>query len=343
MQSLMGTSTSSAKKGSNPGTAGLGMGVSLEDSFRMDGTGRESPDFELSIGFSDVGKSELTSREKSPETELRKSSLGEGCSGLDGNLSNFDIESTKLGSPSLRRASEGRWSWRSSPDKLTNNMSVGSTSPTLRKSTWSNRDTAARETNRWSSPTRDNLVQESISKDTNRWSSPTRNSPCRDTTSHDSRSWSPLTRDNDSWSSTIHDVCSVSTPTHDTHNTSPPTHDTHSWSTLTHETHTAASPTHETRNWSLTRDNKSTPSPSPDTRDWSSPARETLRVPSPTGDTCSWSFPTLDTPSVSSPTREKNNWSSLAQDTPTATGLSSPTSRTTTNRLVISYFSFSKQ
>nr|XP_053628005.1 uncharacterized protein LOC128685476 [Cherax quadricarinatus] len=323
MQALMGSSTSSTKKGSSLGAAALGTGVSLADSARMNATGRESPDFEFSIGFADLDKSECNSREGSPEIELRENRINKGCSGLGSSLTNLDLELAKIGSPSLRRSSEGKRSWQSSVNK---SLSVGSASPVLRKPSWSTRDTTSQEVSKWSSPTRDSLSREGLSPDYNKWSS-TRDNNSRDNTSPDNH-----------WPLANHDAQSASTPLQDTHNASPSAQDTRSWSSLLCDSHNLYSPTKNNHTWSSsTLGICNSLSPARDTRDWPSPSRETCSESSPSRATGSCrSSPIRDTPSISSPTHENISRSSPVRDTPTAATPSSPTTKTTTARWDIS-------
>ena len=202
MQALLGNSSSPslAKKGSGLGASGpglelgLGLGLghslggSMSDSVRLGGTGMDSLDFELSI--CDSIKSGFISREKSSESDILRERGGRPI--MCSSLTNLDMVSGRLDSPSPRRTVDDRW--HTSKNKAKSSVSLGSMSPTLHRSSWSTRHSPMREVG-------DSVAGDHSTKDSFRWSSPSR----------DER-WSSPTRDGDKWSSPGRDSDKLSSP-----------------------------------------------------------------------------------------------------------------------------------
>lgn len=281
MQALFGNSPSPSmtKKGFGLGASGPGLGLghglggSLSDTVRLGGTGRDSPDFELSICGGSV-RSGFVSREKSPENDFLR---GGGRPNMCTSLTNLDMVSGRLGSPSPRRAADEKW--HTSKSKARSSLSIGSMSPTLQRTSWSTRDSPVREVGGWS---RDTPAKDHSTKDIYRWSSPTR----------DNERWSSPGRDSDRWSSPARDSDRLSSPARDTDDLSSPTRDSD-----------RSSPSRYKENWSsLLRDTDKWPSARLGSNRWSSPSQVSKessdRALSPAGDK-------ENCPSV---TQDKGNW-----------------------------------
>lgn len=361
MQALMGPAASSpspSKKSSGLGAMGLGMGVSMADSIRTEGTGRESPDFEFSLGLFEDEEGRL-SREKSPEHGLLSSSVGNGYSSVSNGLSGRDYLSKGIGSPSPRRANEGRWSWENSSNASPERTSLGLTSSLFRKPSWSSSpretlaDTPTRESPSWSS-----LVQKSATKDGHNWSSSTRESPSRDT-----RSWSSPARDSNHQDSQSYGSHRWSSPAR-----SSPSRDDANLDSKSLNNHRLSSPSRSSPlRDNINQDNHSNShrwpslSPARDTADpdtqslgnnrWSSPSRSSpTRTTSALdsnqrssaardveGSSCLGSYnrsPSRDSSNTTSlSTHDVDRWSSPTRDTPTPATHSSP--RTAVKRYVL--------
>lgn len=295
MQALFGNSPSPAmaKKGFGLGASGPGLGLghglggSLSDSVRLGGTGRDSPDFELNICNSVSG---FVSREKSPESDFLRAG---GRPTMCASLTNLDMLSGRLSSPSPRRAADEKW--HTSKSKARSSLSIGSMSPTLHRTSWSTRDSPVREVGGWP---RDTPTKDHSTKDGYRWSSPTR----------DNDRWSSPGRDSDRWSSPGRDSDRLSSPTRDTDDLSSPTRDSD-----------RSSPSRYKENWSsLLRDTDKWPSARLGSNRWSSPTRVTKessdRASSPARDKENRPSLTQDKGSWLSAPRESERWSSSARD-----------------------------
>ncbi|KAK7066714.1 hypothetical protein SK128_027992, partial [Halocaridina rubra] len=255
MQALMGPSKPTSRKGSSLGASGLGLGISMMDSVRMEGTGQESPEFDFDMGLAEFEKEYLSSKDRSPDYRSSNhgiineyGSYGTNL-GRSGSCSGLELEPT-IGSPLPRRASDN-WSWKSNPNTPSGRWSVGTASPTLKKPSW-----ASPRESLHSSGQRNNLSnltssfsQENLSK-VHRWSSPSRE------TSKDTSNWAPLSNPN--WSLLTHDI--------------------QNWSS-TDEKNKSPSPNRGTRSWaSPIRDSRSKSPPvrdsSSDGHTWLSPNNE---------------------------------------------------------------------
>lgn len=321
----------------------------MADSIRTEGTGRESPDFEFSLGLFEDEEGRL-SREKSPEHGLLSSSVGNGYSSVSNGLSGRDYLSKGIGSPSPRRANEGRWSWENSSNASPERTSLGLTSSLFRKPSWSSSpretlaDTPTRESPSWSS-----LVQKSATKDGHNWSSSTRESPSRDT-----RSWSSPARDNNHqdsqsygshrWSSPARsspsrDDANLDSKSLNNHRLSSPSRssplrdninqdnhsNSHRWSSLSPARDTADPDTQSLGNNRWSSPSRSSPTRTTsalDSNQRSSAARDVE------GSSCLGSYnrsPSRDSSNTTSlPTHDVDRWSSPTRDTPTPATHSSP-------------------
>ncbi|XP_066938423.1 serine-rich adhesin for platelets-like isoform X10 [Macrobrachium rosenbergii] len=329
MQALMGLSKPPSSKGTGLGPAGLGLGVSMMESVRMEGTGRESPDFDFDMGLEEFEKEYQSTKTQSlgygsPKLRARKDARS-SVSGLgkrSDSLSGLSQEQTAPGCDL-----ELDWSWKDNPSSSSDCWRAGTVSPTFKKSSWG----APRETRNNNQNLLASVSQENISNDAHRWSSARESSresrswssPSRETT------WTSLTHDIHNWSASAQGNDSLSLPSRDSPRKSSPAREIRYGSPDPRKSSPAreirygspdprkSSPAREIR-YGSPDPRKSSPareirygSPDRSSHGWISPTRDSQ---SSTNDTNRFSSPTRDSVSESSVTNDGHSWSSPARD-----------------------------